>query len=65
MIFLLPHKYNCKYPAYSKTTKFIVNGNELCWGLLELGFNLGDVQNIEEIRSHVPSEYVKCFDEGI
>lgn len=52
-------------PSYSKTSKFIVNGNELCWWLLELGFNLGDVHNVEKIRSHVPSEYVKCFDEGI
>ena len=57
--------YSIDYPAYTKNTKFIVNGNELCWSLLELGFDLGDVHNIEEIRSHVPAEYVKCFDEGI
>jgi hypothetical protein len=41
--------------------------NNLEWGmeLLEMGFNVGKNHNIEEIKSNVPAQYIKNFEEGL
>lgn len=60
--------YSIHYKPYSKTSNFVVNGNELCWELLEFGFDFcsGDLlHNIEEIKSHIPEKYIEFFDKGI
>jgi len=46
-------------------TKFRINSNELCFRLLKLGFNLGDVHDVEKIKSSIPENYRTAFEVGI
>lgn len=42
-----------------------INSNSFCYRLLEFGFELGDIHDVEEITSNVPEEYRKDFQKGL
>lgn len=57
-------------PAYLQdiTTDFSkgIHNTSFLWDLVEnYGFQFGPKQDIEKIRSHVPSEYIAIFEEGL
>ena len=41
-----------------------INDNKLIWRLIEYGFLLNDIQNINRIRSYVPIQYITDFERG-
>lgn len=50
--------------SYTRADAFDISKNELVYSLLEEGFDLGKMQNVDEIRAKVPEEYREAFDEG-
>lgn len=42
-----------------------INNNEFWWHLLQLGFNMGSVQDPERIRTRLPMAYISAFVEGV
>ena len=41
--------------------------NDLYWGmeLLEMGFNIGNEHDVDEIRNKIPEQHIKNFEEGL
>ena len=45
--------------------KLRINSNELCYRLLEIGFNLGENHDITQIEASVPQQYRVDFQRGL
>ena len=46
-------------------TKLRINSNELCYHLLQIGFNLGEQHDASKIRANIPERFKSAFEEGI
>ena len=53
--------YRDEYKQYNAR----INNNEFIWQLIEYGFGLGDSQDLNLIRSRVPSQYISDFNRGL
>ena len=42
-----------------------INNNDFIWGLIKYGFRLGYPQDLNSIRSKVPSKYITDFNRGL
>jgi hypothetical protein len=42
-----------------------INSNELCYHLLNMGFNLGKIHDIERIKANIPDRYRTAFEKGL
>ena len=71
LTFTIPSKFHIDFGisyALVKSpdpTKLRVNSNELCYRLLESGFNLGENHDAKKIKSKVPDLYKAVFEEGL
>ena len=45
--------------------KLRINSNAFCYDLLNRGFDLGNMQDIELIKSKIPDKYMKAFLNGL
>jgi len=71
LTFSMPRKsqidFGISYVLVKSTdpTKLRINSNELCYRLLESGFNLGEIHDVEKIKSNLPDLYKASFEEGL